>query len=66
MTSLKSLTLVAFIIALSSCTPQTDEPVLEPDRATRWTAYAAEYQAASAQVYTQATRDLPRFIADLS
>jgi 5'-nucleotidase (lipoprotein e(P4) family) len=64
MTSLKSLTLVAFVIALSSCTPRTDELIPEPDLAMRWTAYAAEYQAASAQVYAQATRDLPRLIAD--
>lgn len=46
--------------------PPTDELPPESDRATRWAAYAAEYQAVSAQVYAQATRDLPRLIADLS
>jgi len=36
----------------------------EPENAILWAAHSAEYKAASLQVYAQATRDLPRLLAD--
>jgi predicted secreted acid phosphatase len=62
MTLVRSLTLVALISLLTACAPKTDEP----DHAILWAAHSAEYQAASAQTYAQATRDIPRLLADTS
>jgi 5'-nucleotidase (lipoprotein e(P4) family) len=62
----KSVTIVASLLALAACATTTVESDPEHDRAVLWAAYAAEYQAATMQVYTQATRDLPRILADVS
>ena len=55
------------MLVLTACASTTTvESGPEPDHAILWAAHAAEYQAISLQVYAQATRDLPRFIADTS
>ncbi len=63
---LKSLTLATLILTLSACAKPDSTEAHKADRAILWATYAAEYQAASAQVYAQATRDLPRLLADPS
>ncbi len=65
-TSVKPLIIVASMMALSACATSTRDPAHDekPDRAILWAAHAAEYQALSQQVYSNATQDLPRLIAD--
>ena len=58
--------IAAALVMLSGCAANHDQPQDQPDHAILWAAYAAEYQAVSAQTYATATRDLPRFIADTS
>lgn len=65
-TASKSVIIVASLLALVACASTTVETAPEPDLAILWAAYSAEYQAASMQVYAQATRDLPRLISDSS
>ena len=62
----KSVITVAFLFALSACSTPRSEQAHEPERAILWAAHAVEYQALSQQIYAQATRDLPRLIADAS
>jgi len=63
----KSVTIVASLLVLAACASTTSaQSDPKPDHAILWAAHAAEYQAISLQVYAQATRDLPRFIADTS
>jgi 5'-nucleotidase (lipoprotein e(P4) family) len=67
MNSAKFVITVASLLILTACASTTtveSDPL--PDHAILWAAHAAEYQAISLQVYAQATRDLPRFIADTS
>jgi len=66
MTTFNSLIIVAFVSALSACSKPANDETTTPDLATLWASYSAEYQAASQQVYAQATRDLPRLLADES
>jgi len=70
MISTRSATLVASLLTLTACATTNIEPSAEhktePDLAILWAAHSAEYQAATLQVYAQATRDLPRLIADKS
>jgi 5'-nucleotidase (lipoprotein e(P4) family) len=66
MISTQSITVVASLLALTACAATTVESDPEPNHAILWAAYAAEYQAASMQVYAHATRDLPRLLADES
>ncbi len=58
--------MIALIVSLSACTTAAHKPEAGPDMAILWASNAAEYQAISAQVYAQATRDLPRLLADQS
>ncbi len=60
------LFVVAFVLFSSACTRAPAENGPGMDSAVMWAKYAAEYQAISAQVYAQATRDLPRLLADES
>jgi len=62
MTLFRSFSLIALILLLAACTSTTEEP----DHAILWAAHSVEYQAASAQVYALATRDIPRLLADTS
>jgi acid phosphatase len=66
MTLFRSPIIVASLLTLTACEPRAVESQPEPQLASLWAAHAAEYQAASMQVYAQATRDLPRLIADES
>jgi 5'-nucleotidase (lipoprotein e(P4) family) len=70
MISTRSVILVASLLTLTACAATADEANAEhntkPDHAILWAAHSAEYQAASLQIYAQATRDLPRLIADTS
>ena len=60
------LTVVVFVLSLPACTkaPAGHDP--SRDLGLLWVKHAAEYQAISAQVYAQATRDLPRLLAEES
>ncbi len=60
------LFVVVFVLFLPACTKAPAEHDPGRDSAVMWAKYAAEYQAISAQVYAQATRDLPRLLADES
>lgn len=66
MVSKKSVIIVASLLVMTACASTNLESEPRPDNAILWAAYAAEYQAISQQVYAQATRDLPRLIADES
>ena len=66
MISTRSATSLVFLLVLTACAAPTVESDREPEHAILWAAHAAEYQAISLQVYAQATRDLPRLIADKS
>ncbi len=66
MTQLKSLVIVALTVVLSACATSSDKHTAEPDHAILWAAHSVEYQAVSAQIYAQATRDIPRLLADTS
>jgi acid phosphatase len=65
---MKILAAAIFISILAACAHTVHEHGNDhaDDLGLYWVKYAAEYQAISAQVYAQATRDLPRFIADTS
>ncbi len=64
MISIRSLTVFISLLILSACAPPTVETAPEPDHAILWAAHAVEYQAVSAQIYAQATRDIPRLLQD--
>jgi len=66
MISIKSVTIIASVFTLTACAASPVEPVSEPGHAILWAAHAAEYQAISMQVYSQATRDLPELVANSS
>ena len=66
MISTRSATSLVSLLVLTACAASTVEPDSEPERAILWAAHSAEYQAVTLQVYAQATRDLPRLIADKS
>lgn len=66
MTMIRPLAIVAVILLLSACSKLTIDEQKTPDLAVLWSAHSAEFQAISAQVYAQATRDLPRLLADES
>ena len=61
-----SLAVVAYVLSLTACTKTSTENDSSHEMGLLWAKYAAEYQAISAQVYAQATRDLPRLLADES
>ncbi len=63
---LESLTVVAFLLGLPACTkaPAGHDP--SRDLGLLWVKHAAEYQAITAQVYRDATDDLPAYIDDKS
>lgn len=71
---LRSLLIVVLTMALAACAASTEKRAPEdsaehkakPGYATRWAAYSVEYQAVSAQIYAQATRDIPRLLGDPS
>jgi len=72
---LRSLLSVVLTMLLAACaathTPEDSEEHsaehgAKPGYATRWAAYSVEYQAVSAQIYAQATRDIPRLLDDPS
>ena len=69
---MKSHYVMIAALALTACAtnaPQVEQPREEigsVDLAILWAEHSAEYQAISAQVYSQARADLPRFIADTS
>jgi acid phosphatase len=65
-TQLKSSIIVALTAALAACAASPDKQTAKPDHAILWAAHSVEYQAISAQVYAQATRDIPRLLADTS
>jgi len=64
MISTRSATLLTSLLLFIACAATAVEPDAKPDHAILWAAHSAEYQAVSLQVYAQATRDLPRIIAD--
>jgi len=63
---IKQLVAASSLLALSACATLDEEHPHVPQQALLWAAYSAEYQAVTAQIYAQATRDLPRLIADES
>ena len=64
MISTRSATSLASLLILTACAASAAPPDAKPDHAILWAAHSAEYQAISLQVYAQATRDLPRIMAD--
>jgi len=66
MISTRSAILPVSLFLTIGCTATPVETDIEPGHAVLWAAHAAEYQAASLQVYSQATRDLPQLRADPS
>ncbi len=68
MRTVKILAAMAITLILAACAHTEHEHGNDhaDDLGLYWVKYAAEYQAISAQVYAQATRDLPRFVADTS
>ena len=64
MISTRSATSLASLLILTACAASAAPPDAKPDHAILWAAHSAEYQAVSLQVYAQATRDLPRIMAD--
>jgi len=58
----RPLTVVALMSLLTACAPMTEKP----DQAVLWADHSVEYQAVSAQVYAQASRDIPRLLNDPS
>lgn len=63
---IETFALATSVLALSACATTAHEQGHEPGRAILWAAHAAEYQALSQQVYSNATQDLPRLIANPS
>ena len=69
---MKANYLLIAALGLAACAapaPQVEQPRKEigsVDLAVLWAEHSAEYQAIAAQVYAQARRDLPRFLADTS
>ena len=63
---LASMSVVACVLSLSACTkaPAGHDP--SRDLGLLWVKHAAEYQAIAAQVYRDATDDLPAYIDDKS
>ena len=63
---LTSMSVVACVLSLSACTkaPAGHDP--SRDLGLLWVKHAAEYQALTAQVYRDATDDLPAYIDDKS
>ena len=61
-----SLILLAQVLFLSACAQAPAKYDPSTDSGVMWAKHAAEYQAVSAQIYAQATRDLPRLLADPS
>jgi 5'-nucleotidase (lipoprotein e(P4) family) len=66
MISTRSTISLTFLLFWAACAVASAEPETKPDHAALWASHSAEYQALSLQVYAQATRDLPRLIADPS
>ena len=66
MTTLRNLTIGIVMLTLSACSNMPVEEPATPDVGLLWAAHSAEFQAVSAQIYAQATRDLPRLLADES
>ena len=64
MFSTRSATSLASVLIFTACAVAAAEPVAKPEHAVLWAAHSAEYKAISLQVYAQATRDLPRIMAD--
>ena len=62
----KTMAIVTPMLLIAACTGPSDEHTSTPDHAILWAAHSAEYQDVSAQVYAQATRDLPEFLSDES
>ena len=62
----KTMAIVTPMLLIAAGTGPSDEHTSTPDQAILWAAHSAEYQAVSAQVYAQATRDLPEFLSDES
>jgi len=70
MISTNTVTFFTSMLLLTACAATAVEPSAEhkaePGHAILWAAHSAEYQALALQVYAQATRDLPRLLADKS
>lgn len=70
MNFLKLIVACTIAVAISACAgtqPDTNShPDADKDLGVWWVKHSAEYQAISAQVYAQATQDLPRLLNDAS
>lgn len=66
MKTTRTLTTAALVLLLGACA--TEPPAYDPetDLGLFWVKYAAEYEAVTRQVYGNATRALPAFVADKS
>ena len=66
MKTTRTLAAVSALSMLAACAVQVPTHVPEKDLAHAWVKHSADYQALTRQVYSVATRDLERFIADTS
>lgn len=68
MQRMKTLAIIVLVSILAACAHSVHEHGNEPagDLGLYWVKYSAEYQAITAQVYAEATQDLPRLLADTS
>ncbi|MDH3620193.1 MAG: hypothetical protein OER91_04840 [Gammaproteobacteria bacterium] len=66
MNTTRTLAAVSALSMLAACAVEVPTHVPEKDLAHAWVKHSADYEALTRQVYSVATRDLERFIADTS
>lgn len=62
MRTIRLLTVITYVSILMACTAAENDP--QRDLGLLWVKHSAEYQAISAQVFAEATRDLPGYVSD--
>lgn len=63
---MRQLPAAMIMILLAACATTAPELEMPDDLGLQWVKHSAEYRAVTRQVYAAATRDLPRFIEDVT
>ena len=63
---MRPLLAVIITVSAASCATTEPEPESQVELGLQWVKHSAEYRAVTRQVYHAATRDLPRFIEDVT